>query len=146
MLDRVPTELISLFIDATSTDAWERKALIDSLSLLSKAYRAALRPLRESIVHVSKPAVIPILRSWSAANLKAVATVLVGPSDMSDPLEPFSLRDFSRLLSILPNVRYIYLQRVQDSHYSRSDKRFYSRKMWFELNPSNPFKREYNTD
>ena len=141
MLDRFSTELITLIIDATLTNAWERKALIDSLSSVCTSHRTALRPLREGVVHVPKAAVIPSLRSWSAAKRKAVATVLAGPSDGSRPLEPFSLRDYSRLLSILPNVKSIYLQRVQDSHYSRSDKRFYSRKMGFDLNSSNPFKR-----
>lgn len=145
MLDRFPTELITLIIDATSTGAWERKVFIDSLSAVSKGYRSATRPLRESIVHVPKAAVIPSLRSWSAAKRKAVAAVLVGPRDESKPLEPFGLRDYSRLLSILPNVKYVHLQQVQDSQYSRSDKRFYSRKMWFDMDSSNPFRRKYST-
>ena len=93
MLDRFPTELISLVIDATSSGAWQRKAMFDSLSLVSKAYRSALRPLQEGVVHVPKASVIPILRSWSKATTEAVVTVLVGPSDTSKPLEPFSLRD-----------------------------------------------------
>lgn len=112
MLERLPTELISLVIDATSTGAWERKALLDSLSLVSKSYRIALRPLRESIVHVPRAAIIPLLRLWPAATRKAADTVFIGSSDQAADLEPFSLRDYSRLLSILPKIKHIYVQRV----------------------------------
>ncbi|KAG0659500.1 hypothetical protein C6P46_005137 [Rhodotorula mucilaginosa] len=108
MLERLPTELISLVIDATSTGAWERKALLDSLSLVSKSYRIALRPLRESIVHVPRAAIIPLLRLWPAATRKAADTVFIGSSDQAAGLEPFSLRDYSRLLSILPKIKHIY--------------------------------------
>lgn len=87
MLERLPTELISLVVDATSTGAWERKALLDSFSSVNKSYRCALRPLRESIVHVPKAAVIPLFRLWPAATRKAVDTVFVGSSDQADGLE-----------------------------------------------------------
>ena len=119
MLDRFPTELITLIIDATSTGAWQRKALVDGLSAVSKSYRSAMRPLREAFVHVPNASVIPLLRRWPTATRKAVDTVFVGPDDQADALEPFSLRDFSRLFSILPNIKYIYLQRVEESLYSK---------------------------
>lgn len=141
MLDRLPTELILLIIDATSTSAWERKALIDSLSSVSKNYRFAMQPLRESIVHIPKASVIPLLRSWPAATRKAVDTVFVGSGDQADALEPFSIRDYSRLLAILPKIKHIYLRQVEDSIYSGYSKEMRSMAMWFELNPSNPFRR-----
>lgn len=141
MLDRFPTEMILLVIDATSSGAWQRKAMLEILSLVSKAYRSALRPLRESVVHVPKASVIPLLRSWPSAARKAVVTVLVGTNDQAKALERFSLRDYSRLLSVLPHVKYIYLQRV-DEGYSHGEQ-LASKRMWFELNASNPFKRTF---
>ena len=117
MLDRFPTELISLVIEATSTGAWQRKAPIDGLSSVSKSYRNAMRPLRNCFVHVPKASVIPLLCQWPTATRKLVNTVFVGPDDQANVLEPFSLRDFSRLFSILFNIKYIYLQQVEESVY-----------------------------
>ena len=139
MLDRFSTELIMLIIDATSTSAWDRKDLIDSLSLVCTSYRTAMRPLRESVVHVPRADVIPLLRSWPAATRKAVDTVFVGTDDQAKAVEPFSLRDFSRLFSILPNIEYVYLQRVGGQYEYK--KRFLPCRMLFELNSYNPFKR-----
>lgn len=110
------------------------------LSLVSKSYRSAMCPLRESIVHVPRTAVIPTLRSWPTARRKAVVTVLVGPSDQAKALEPFSIQDFSRLFSILPKIKHIYLQQMGDSYYSKSAKRSRPCRLWFELNASNPFR------
>ncbi|TKA55045.1 hypothetical protein B0A53_02520 [Rhodotorula sp. CCFEE 5036] len=121
MLERLPTELISLVIDATSTGAWERKALLDSLSLVSKSYRIALRPLRESIVHVPRAAIIPLLRLWPAATRKAADTVFIGSSDQAAGLEPFSLRDYSRLLSILPKIKHIYTPKISTDFVNQLD-------------------------
>ncbi|KWU46326.1 hypothetical protein RHOSPDRAFT_31775 [Rhodotorula sp. JG-1b] len=139
MLERLPTELISLVVDATSTGAWERKALLDSLSSVNKSYRCALRPLRESIVHVPKAAVIPLFRLWPAATRKrwtlSLSVLAIRPT-----VSRFSLRDYSRLLSILPKIKHIYLQRVEDSYYSDVYGRFCPCRMWFELNSFNPFK------
>ena len=143
MLERLPTELISLVIDATSTGAWERKALLDSLSLVSKSYRIALRPLRESIVHVPRADVIPTLRSWPPARRKAVVTVTVGTDDHAQALEPFNLRDYSRLLSILPHVKHVYVRRVQESHYYNFLNSLSYQQMWFEMISSNPFRRAF---
>lgn len=120
MLDRFPTELISLVIDATSTCVWQRKTLLDSLSSVSKSYRFAMRPLRESIVYVPKAAVIPLLRSWQTATREAVVTVLIGPSHWFQDMEPFGLPDYSALLSNLPNVKHVYLQWVRGSAQSSS--------------------------
>lgn len=142
MLDRFPTELITLIVDATSTSVWERKALIDSLSSVCTSYRIAMRPLRESIVHVPKAAVIPLLRSWPSARRKAVDTVFVGTDDQAKALEPFSIRDYSRLLSILPKIKHIYLQRVEDQ-FEWPKKQFCPCRMWFELNSFNPFRRTF---
>ena len=142
MLDRFPTELISLVIDATSPSVWQRKALIDSLSSVSKSYRFILRPLRESIVHVPKAAIIPTLRSWPAATRKVVVTVLAGPSRRFGPPEFFSLQDYARLLSLLPNVKCIHLQRAAD--HCVIDSYVYPRRMSFELTSSNPFRRTFH--
>ncbi|TKA50500.1 hypothetical protein B0A53_06218 [Rhodotorula sp. CCFEE 5036] len=140
MLDRFPTELITLIIDVTSTSAWQRKALIDSLSSVSKRYRRVMRPLRESIVHVPRADVIPTLRSWPPARRKAVVTVTVGTDDHAQALEPFNLRDYSRLLSILPHVKHVYVRRVQESHYYNFLNSLSYQQMWFEMISSNPFR------
>lgn len=138
MLDRLPTELISLVIDATSTRVWQRKALLDSMSSVSKSYRFAMRPLRERIVHVPRAAVIPLLHSWRTSTREAVDTVLIGPSDWHKALEPFGLPDYSALLSNLPNVKHVYLRRVLSQQSA-------SRRVWLETHSSKPFRRELAT-
>lgn len=144
MLDRLPTELISLVIDATSACVWQRKDTIDCLSSVSTTYRFVLRPLRESIVHVPRAAVISRLESWPMATREAVVTVLIGTSDWHKDIEPFDLRDYSRLLANLPNVKHVYLQRVQGSRQFRQSnlsQQPHPRRMWFDSNSSNPFRR-----
>ena len=143
MLDRFPTELITLTVDATSSDAWERKPVIDSLSLVCTSYRIATRPLWESTVHVPRAAVIPLLRSWPAARRKAVVTVFVGTDNQAQALEPFTLRDYSRLLSILPHVKHVYVRHVQESHYYNFYDLLSYQQMWFEMISSNPFRRTF---
>ncbi|GAA5861787.1 hypothetical protein JCM3774_001302 [Rhodotorula dairenensis] len=113
MLDRLPTELISLIIDGASAVGWQRKTLLDALSTVSKTYRLALRPLRDRTVHVPRAAVIPVLRTWPAVKRQAVDTLFVGPAQLNGPIEPFRNEDYTRLMAMLPNVKYVYSRRVQ---------------------------------
>ena len=147
MLDRFPTELITLIVDAASSDAWVRKAVIDNpeprLHELPDRHASAPgehRPHPEGRRH-------PAPRSWPSTRRKAVVTLFVGPHERFIPpdrfefLQAFNLQDFSPLLTILPNVKFIHLPRVADSYAIDEDVGLCSQPMCFELTSSNPFRR-----
>ncbi|POY73756.1 hypothetical protein BMF94_3294 [Rhodotorula taiwanensis] len=119
MLDRLPTELLELVVDATSHSIWSRKATLDSLSLVNKSCRRLVVAQSVRIVRVHHASAIEIIKKWPATRRKLVTTLLVGSYRPGDPAvllpHPIPALGMQRLLAALPNARQIFLRNVHFS-------------------------------
>ncbi|GAA5982031.1 hypothetical protein JCM10908_004711 [Rhodotorula pacifica] len=113
MLDRLPTELVTVILEATSATIWQRKATLDRLGVVCKRFRIAVQPLANRIVHVPNPKAISILRSWPATKRRLIDTVLVGTDDQSENSIPFDYRDLTRLFANLPAAKNVFFRQLQ---------------------------------
>lgn len=140
MLDRLPTELIELVIDAAAASIWTRKATIDRLGLVNKSYRAVTRPLRIRIVQVTGAEGIVELRSWPAWARKSVETVLIGTNEPGRDRTRLFEADINRLMALLPQVKAVFMEGLEGCYRSKLANTDKSTKLWFELEHGNPFR------
>ncbi|POY73805.1 hypothetical protein BMF94_3346 [Rhodotorula taiwanensis] len=135
MLDRLPTELVSLIINdiPAPPSIWRRKALLDSLGLVCKSWRLAVSALANEILQVDRASAVADIRKWPAARRKQVTTLLLG-SEAGTPLqcdEGFSTTVMSRLLPALPCLEHVYFRNIV----------LESIRVDFEVGAGNPYKK-----
>lgn len=141
MLDRLPTELVSLIIIndiPTPPSVWRRKALLDSLGLVCKSWRLAVSALANEILKVDRASAVADIRKWPAARRKQVTTLLLGSEAESQAKSEVGLTTIVliRLLSALPCLQHVYFRNLV----------LKSIRVDFEIGAGNPYKSASSKD
>lgn len=116
MLDRLPTELITLIIDfaAASPSTRKRFETLNALRRVSQGFRAASQPIRERLLFVADIAHVDAVCARPRSELERIDTILVGRnSHLGNPLSegPRDLTpDLRLLLTACPASRHLAVQ------------------------------------
>lgn len=115
MLDRLPTELLRLVVEATSHSIWTRKATLDSLGLVSKSYRRTSVALRDRVVVVPSADAAAQVCSWPAVKRDLAETILLGRDTTDAPDAVLQDAQVNDLMGSLPRLKHAFVHCLDGS-------------------------------